>query len=147
MKFDLVWSCLFLIHPQISCLHCVWGVVVFCSGVKLGLSRKMLSVWMLIPWNLLQTYSWDHKCRSPYCEKETDSSWKANEHVSAIWKSNPKHYASSVLRQRSHFVFMERCFLVFYCSWKRNLGFSQIQHKCKQCNKFAQGLLQITSHI
>lgn len=59
---------------------------------------------MLIPWNLLQRYSWDHKRRSPYCEKETDSSWKTNEHVSAIWKSHPKHCASSVLRQRSHFT-------------------------------------------
>lgn len=37
-------------------------------------------------------------------KRETDSSWKANEHVSAIWKSHPKHYPSSALRQGSHFT-------------------------------------------
>lgn len=33
-------------------------------------------------------------------KKETDSSWKANEHVSAIWGSWPKRYPSSAPRQR-----------------------------------------------
>lgn len=34
-------------------------------------------------------------------KKETDSSWKANEHVSAIWGSRPKRYPFSATRQRA----------------------------------------------
>lgn len=135
-----------------SHMYGVW--LCFPYGVKLGFRRETLSVWLLIPWNLLQRYSWDHECRSPYCEKETDSSWKANEHVSAIWKSHPKHYASSVLRQRSHFTLWKDLFPFFLYRWGRKpwLHFSQLQHNCDQCNKFwllhaHWSLHQITSHI
>ena len=54
-------------------------------------------------------------------KKETDSSWKANEHVSAIWKSHPKHYTSPVLRQRSHFTLWKDLFSLFHCRWSRIL--------------------------
>lgn len=68
-----------------------------------GRSRVLLALWNL------PSHSWDRKCGSPYCEKETDSSWKTNEHVSAIWKSHPKkHHPSPVLRQWSRFPALKR---------------------------------------
>lgn len=59
---------------------------------------------LLIPWNVLQRYSWDGWRRSPYRETASDSKGGANQHVSAIWRTHPKHDASSELRQRTHFT-------------------------------------------
>ncbi len=92
------------IYPTLSFTFLCGAWECSANGVKSVHKWDTLSVWLLIPWNSLQRYSWDHECRSPYCEKDTDSSWKANEHVSAIWKSHPQRNASSVLRQRSHFI-------------------------------------------
>lgn len=56
-------------------------------------------------------------------KKETDSSWKANEHVSAIWGSRPKRYPFSATRERtlqphqSHFY----PFFFFHSRWSTKL--------------------------
>lgn len=64
----------------------------FQSGVKLGIRPVRKSVWLIL-WNLQHRHSIGLVCISLY-EKETDNSWKANEHVSTIWKSHQKYWVN-----------------------------------------------------
>lgn len=60
----------YLIPLHVCCIPPIcWVWLCFPHGAKLGLRWEALSVWLLIPWNSLQRYSWDHERRSPYCEK------------------------------------------------------------------------------
>lgn len=52
-------------HSHLSAPHSVVFPPVVCFSVS-----DESCVWLLILWNLLQRYSWDHKHRSPYCKKK-----------------------------------------------------------------------------